>query len=82
MGVRLSRPTFAGNALPLVVGKTRYGLPPGSKVAHAEGKPMAYVLTPDGAVHAFTSSGEVEIPEPLGELIRARYFAPAPESSS
>lgn len=79
MSLRLGRPTFAGHALPLVVGRSRYALPPGSRVAHAQGRRLAYVLLPDGSVHGFTEGGEVlGIPEPLAELVRARYFPPAP----
>ena len=82
MGLRVGAPSFAGT-LPLQVGRKRFAIPPGSRVAHAQGKRLAYVVTPDKALHAFTASGEVYgIPEPLAELIRARYFAPAPESSS
>jgi len=82
MGLRVGPPSFAGT-LPLQVGRNRYGIPPGSRVAHAQGKRLAYVVTPDLALHVFMASGEVfGIPEPLAELVRRRYFAPPPESSS
>lgn len=82
MSLRIGAPSFAGT-LPLQVGRKRYAIPPGSRVAHAQGKRLAYVVTPDRALHAFTASGEVYgIPEPLAELIRAQYFTPPSESSS
>lgn len=74
MKLRIGSPSFA-ETLPLQVGGKCYGIPPGSLDAHAQGKRLAYVVTPDKALHAFTASGEVYgIPEPLSELVRSRYF--------
>lgn len=75
MSLRVGAPSFAGT-LPLRVGRKRYGIPLGSLVAHAQGvRGLAYVVTPDQALHAFTASGEVYgIPQPLSDLVRARYF--------
>lgn len=80
MSLRVGAPSFAGT-LPLQVGKRRFGIPPGSRVAHVQGHRIAYVVTPDRQLHAFTSSGEVYgIPEPLAALVRSRYFS-APDGN-
>ena len=80
-GLRVGRPAFAGT-LPLVVGKTRYGIPPGSRVVHVENKPLAYVLAPDGALAAFLATGQIfGIPPDLADLVKAHYFGNGKEDS-
>jgi hypothetical protein len=76
MTLTATRPTIGGHQ-PLVVGKARYGVPRGSKVAHVTrgSRRMVWVLDLDRRVHAFTETGEVgPIPEPLQALVRERIF--------
>jgi len=77
MALRLSRPSFGGNAETLRIGTAKFGLPPGCRTHRVKrGRAeLAYVMTPDGQVHALTARGEVVgIPGPLVDLVRARLF--------
>jgi hypothetical protein len=78
--VKLTRPTFGGNAEYVHIGSSRYGLPPGSRTKRIErrGRSMVYALLSDGELAAFVEDGQVEIPAYLAPRIRARYF---PEAS-
>lgn len=58
---------------PVRVGKTTFGVPMGSQVAHAQGERLAYVLT-GGTLFVLTESGEVEIPPQLRHELASRYF--------
>lgn len=79
MMLRVGEPTIERGPKPVWVGKRRYGVPSGSRVAHAQGKNLAYVLDPRGRVHALLADGEVfPIPGALASVIVSRYF---PESS-
>lgn len=70
-------PTFGGHAAHVMIGGSRYGLPPrcatrrihGGK--HAE---LVYVLEPDGTLHALIERGEVPIPARLVNALTRRYF--------
>lgn len=56
------------------VGTGTFSAPKGSKLIRSKGKKdVAYVLTPDGKVHAFNASGEVEIPDYVEEVLSEKF---------
>lgn len=56
------------------VGESTFSAPAGSKLIRPKTQPnMAYVLTPDGSVHAFNDSGEVPVPEYLDSLLKEKF---------
>lgn len=73
MRLRVLPPTIGGHLPVRVSGKT-WGVPQGSKVAHAD-PGLAYVLDVTGRLHALVAAGEVTIPEEVRDAIKRRYFA-------
>lgn len=76
--LRLTKPSFGGNAEFVQVGESRYGLPPpGSRIKKVQqrGRELAYVLLYDGELHAFVDRGEVEIPAYLHPIILSAHFS-------
>lgn len=71
-------PTFGGNAVHIMIGSTRYGLPPrcATRRIHGDRKhaELVYVLEHDDTLHALTERGEVPIPPRLVPSLLARYF--------
>jgi hypothetical protein len=56
------------------VGKSKYTAPAGSKLIRPYDKPeIAYVLTPDGKVHAFVEKGEAEVSPTLSKSLAQRF---------
>jgi hypothetical protein len=56
------------------VGKSKYTAPAGSKLIRPVDKPeVAYVLTPDGKVHAFVEKGEAEVSPTLSKSLAQRF---------
>ncbi len=73
--LRLSSPSFGGNAVYAHAGGQRYGFPPGTRTRTTQGGAVLWATLPDGAVHAFVAGGEVSpIPEPLQQLVREKIF--------
>jgi hypothetical protein len=78
-------PTAAGMALQVhestlsgphkfKVGESEYTAPSGSKLVRPKDNPdMAYILTPDGTVHAFNKDGEVDVPESLAPALVSKF---------
>ena len=46
MAVRLSAPTFSGNAGAIKLGRTRFSYPPGSRIAYTDDRHVAVVFVP------------------------------------
>lgn len=74
--MKATKPTFSGPQ-PINVGGAVFGVPRGSRVAHAQGQPsVIYVLLPgDGTdIRCLCPRGEVAVPSRLREGLRRRYF--------
>lgn len=56
------------------VGSSKYVAPNGSKLIRPKSQPgMAYVVTPEGDVHAFNEAGEIDIPKPLDQIFAKKF---------
>ena len=56
------------------VGVADYSAPEGSKLIRPKNTPdMAYILTPDGEIHAFTADGEVDVPDYLHDVLKQKF---------
>lgn len=74
MRLGIHKPSFGGHASVLVLGRSKFGLPPGARVHHVQQGRLAFVLLYGRELHALVPGGEVTIPEPLAGLVRRRYF--------
>lgn len=78
MSLQAVPPTFGGNASHIMIGRSRYGLPPDTAVRRIHGgrkhAEMVYAVLADGTLHALTERGEVRIPPRLVEPLIRRYF--------
>lgn len=82
MSLRVGEPTIQRGPKPLWIGRRRYGIPAGSRVAHVQGGGLAYVLEDSGRLCALTAAGQVySIPAPIAQLVVARYFESSGEDS-
>jgi len=56
------------------VGATQYSAPSGSKLIRPKNQEeFAYVVTPDGSVHAFTAAGELDVPDYLEPVLTKKF---------
>ncbi len=56
------------------VGETKFDAPEGSKLIRTTANPnAAFVVTPDGQVHLFTDSGEVEIDPMMSTVLQTKF---------
>lgn len=56
------------------VGATQYSAPSGSKLIRPKNQAeFAYVVTPDGSVHAFTAAGELDVPDYLEPVLTKKF---------
>lgn len=73
--LRLSAPSYGGNAVYAHAGGRRFGFPPGTRTHTARGGEVLWVAMADGAIHVFVAGGEVTpVPQPLQQLVRERIF--------
>lgn len=77
MAIRVTTPTFGGNAAHVSIGGRRYGLPPNSSTRRVRGRRgghIVYVLVHGRDLHALVAGGELHIPDNLRPLLATRYF--------
>lgn len=56
------------------VGNATHGVPAGSKIIRPKGSTgVAYVVTPDGSLHALNGTGEVELPAEIQALLEKTF---------
>lgn len=73
--IKIKKSELTGNKH-FSVGKAKYVAPNGSKLIRPTTTPgMAYVVTPDGEVHAFNEAGEIEIPKTLKTVFQNKFNA-------
>lgn len=73
LGLKVSKSTISGNKH-FKVGEAKYNAPNGSKLIRPASQPgMAYVVTPDGKVHAFNEQGEISIPKPVDGILAQKF---------
>jgi len=71
--LKIKKSTLTGNKH-FSIGKAKYTAPNGSKLIRPASQPgMAYVVTPDGSVHAFNEAGEIEIPKTLTAVFQNKF---------
>lgn len=75
LNIKVKKPTLSGNKH-FSVGKSKYTAPNGSKLIRPSSQPgMAYIVTPEGGVHAFNEAGEIEIPATLKAVFQNKFSA-------
>lgn len=73
--LKISKSSIKGNKV-FMVGKSKYSAPNGSKLIRPANQPgMAYVVTPEGKVHAFNEAGEITIPDTLKAVFENKFNA-------
>ncbi len=71
--IKIKKSSISGNKH-FSVGKSKYTAPNGSRLIRPASQPgMAYVVTPDGEVHAFNEAGEIEIPKTLKSVFQNKF---------
>ena len=74
MPLEVADSSLTGNQ-PVTVGKNVHLIPQGARVAHVKNgsRQLAYVLH-DNRVHCLINSGEIEVPDELQRLVKAKVF--------
>lgn len=71
--VKVSKSSISGNQH-FSVGDAKYSAPDGSKlILPNDGSEMAFVLTPDAQIHAFSPAGEMSVPPELGKTLATKF---------
>ena len=73
LGLKVQKSKLTGNKH-FKVGESKYVAPNGSKLIRpADKEGLAYVVTPDGKVHAFNEQGEIPLPKPLDTILAQKF---------